>query len=234
MASRACVTQCLKDLSVNPKFILTSSDSPEVYLSILADVEDAVLEAAVKQYLSEANTFTPIATPGVLREKAMDLQMLALGVPTGGEAWGMVLAAGQYSGPRWCEDGGKLRDIALSGGSPAGYYSHLDQCGICNINPTAKENYDHPVVAQTVRLLGGRDAIITDNPMADRARFIDAYKEVVLRERTKAGMMPSVREFVQNRQTPMFDSVDPVYRIGGGVSDVVEIMEKRRARKDLE
>jgi hypothetical protein len=211
----------LKDLSVNPKFVLTGDNSPDVYMTILADVDDDVLEAAVMQYLSEANQFTPIATPGVLREKAMDLQMLALGVPTGGEAWGMVLAAVKSSGPQWCEVGGSLRDEALITGRTAVYYAHMKACGICNDQPTSGENYSHPVVRETVRLLGGRDAVVTDNPVSDRSRFIDAYKELVLRERTKAGMTKQVRAFVSERMY-MFDNIDPVYRIRGGVDDVVE------------
>jgi len=75
----------------------------------------------------------------------------------------------------------------------------MDTCEICTLGGL-KEVYSHPVVAETVKVLGGRDVIITDNPTADRARFIDAYREIVARERTKNAMLPVVREYVQDKQ----------------------------------
>ena len=70
----------------------------------------------------------------------------------------------------------------------------------------------------------------TDNPVADRARFTDAYKEIVMRERGKAGMTPNVKRFVNERtNTLLAAGVDPVNLIGEGVSNVLG-----RLRKDLE
>src|SRR5690349_9083007 len=62
-----------------------------LYHAVLGDLPADMAKAATIQYLSEGNPFFP--TPGVLRDKAMDLQLLAAGLPTAGEAWGMVLAA---------------------------------------------------------------------------------------------------------------------------------------------
>jgi hypothetical protein len=45
--------------------------------------------------------------------------------------------------------------------------------------------------------LGGLDAILTDNPVADRARFIQAYDEVLEREQSIVGAVPEVRKFIQ-------------------------------------
>jgi hypothetical protein len=167
----------------------------DTFMIVLEDLPAETILAAARQYLS-TETFFP--TPGKLRELAMDLQMLSMGVPTPGEAWGMVLTARRYVGSKWCAVGVELRDQAISTRSayPKEYYEHMDSCDFCTASGGFKDVYSNGVVEATVRLLGGRDVILTDNPVADRARFIEAYREVVARERTKAAMLPDVQEYV--------------------------------------
>jgi hypothetical protein len=59
------------------------------------------------------------------------------------------------------------------------------------------------VVEQTVKRLGGLDALMTDNPAADRARFIDAYREIVSLERKDAGRIPEVSKFIDARRAEL-------------------------------
>lgn len=203
MATRAQIAraillmQFLPNSPVNDRNVETVVDTFELVLSDLP-VED--VDAAARQYLS-VGTFFP--TPGVLRETAMDLQLLAIGVPTSTEAWGMVRSGLKLIESVFCEAGALLRDGYLSQqttGNLVLYSQHVDACSICTLGGGYREQYAHPVVAETVRLLGGRDVILTENVVADRARFVEAYREVVARERMKTAMLPEVSKFVADKK----------------------------------
>jgi hypothetical protein len=175
------------------------NETVNLFFAVLGDLPADMAKAATIQYLSEGNPFFPM--PGVLRDKAMELQMLAAGLPTAGEAWGMVLTANRPANPVFCDEGARLRDAVNNAdtywSSLKEYSRHVDECEKCDLGGY-RENYRHPAVAETVKLLGGRDAILTDNPAADRARFLEAYREVIASEKMKMGMTPRVAEFVEN------------------------------------
>ncbi len=60
---------------------------------------------------------------------------------------------------------------------------------------------------------GGRDVILTDNPVSDRKQFIDAYREVIARERMKMGMTPTVARFVEDNR-PLLDDRRAAFETG--------------------
>jgi hypothetical protein len=177
------------------------TETVDLFHAVLEDLPAEMVKAATVQYLSEGNPFFP--TPGTLREKAMDLQLLAMGIPTPAEAWGMVLNGLEMSHARFCEEGARLRDACNNAADYMGALiaskRHDKDCSICDYGGF-REDYKHPAVTETVRLLGGRDVILTDNPTADRARFIDAYREIVAKEKMKMGMTPTVARFVEDKR----------------------------------
>ena len=188
----------------------------ETFFLLLEDLPADMVKAATVQYLSEGNPFFP-SNPGVLRDKAMDLQMLAMGIPSPAEAWGMVLTSTEYIPPVFCEIGAPLRDATMTSASNywqaiKAYDAHMETCTICNLGGF-RENYKHSAVAETVKLLGGRDVILTDNPVADRARFIEAYKEIVAREKKVMGMTPVVARFVEDNR-PLLDDKRAAFDTG--------------------
>jgi hypothetical protein len=171
------------------------------YHAALGHWSDEILEMAALHYRS-TETFFP--TAGVLNNKVLDMQMLAAGIPTAGEAWSQVLTALRYVETVLCEDGNDLR-LSITGTSTdwiksqRDYDEHRRLCQICK-QGGLQEVYSHPVVAETVRLLGGRDVLMTDNPAADRKQFIDAYRERVAIEGRKFIMPPQVKEFIQEQR----------------------------------
>lgn len=212
MANRQQITASILMMQFLPNSPITDDNVERVidtFVIVLEDLPAEAVHAAARQYLS-TEVFFP--TPGRLREIAMDLQMLSFGVPTPGEAWGMVLSARRYVSSIWCPVGAELRDMAigLSAAHPKEYYDHLNSCEECKPSGGFKDTYSSSVVEETVRLLGGRDAIITDNPMSDRARFMDSYREVVARERTKTAMLPEVQEYVITKRDTMQIGIDKV------------------------
>ena len=169
---------------------------------VLGHWDDEVLDAAILHYKS-TETFFP--TPGTLNNKILDIQLIAVGLPTAGEAWSQVLDAIQYTASVYCDDGVEIRKRLSEriGGeymtAIAEYSKHTDSCTVC-ISGGYAEHYDHPAVAETVRLLGGRDALFTDNPAADRKQFVDAYRERLQIEGRKHIMPPAVKGYIASQQ----------------------------------
>ena len=175
----------------------------DVFHAVLQDLDAELGRAAALHYLSN-KTFFP--APGDLRAKAMEINTLADNVPSPAEAWGQVLGAIQHVPSVWCERGANLRD-AIDGkigkeywNAIGNYADHKRDCTECKTGGLG-EVYGHKVVEQTVKMLGGRDVLMTDNPTADRARFIEAYKEIVAREKAKDEMLPAVRQMVEKQKT---------------------------------
>jgi len=100
-----------------------------------------------------------------------------------------------------------LRNLAMEAGESndgAGYTSalreilgHSPTCRECRVAHT-EEVYCHPVVEQTVRRLGGRAALFTENLAADRARFLEAYEEILGRAVVEAGRLPEVANWLES------------------------------------
>lgn len=202
MADRDYIDSIVEKLSYLPNCPIKAEKDivpvSEMFFVILKDLSPALLDKAVLYYLGQSTPFFPM--PGTLRQKALELQMAALEIPTGTEAWGMVLNRG-YRAAIACGEAEQIRAelSTLVGGAYLAKIKalnmHEQSCGICS--PVSFEPvYAHPLVAKTVHMLGGLDAILTDNPTADRARFVDAYNEILERERSKIGMVPEVREYV--------------------------------------
>jgi hypothetical protein len=213
------VINLVKDLPGSPIKDKESMDNlMNLYTAVLEDLPVEMVRTATVQYCSEGNPFFPM--PGVIRDKAMELQLLALGIPTPAEAWGMVLHARQYIPGTFCEAGAALRrDVE---GNPADYWQalndygdHMNACTVCD-KGGFQDVYGHAAVEETVKLLGGRDVVLTENEVADRARFIEAYKEIVKRERMRLAMLPSVAAYIE--------TVKPV-QIGAG-SAVKQLSER--------
>lgn len=192
-----------------PDFQQSAGQIVDSYLDILEDLEENALRVAALHYRSR-QTFFP--TPGDLRKTAIELYFMAGGIPSPIEAWGQVLNARQYVAPKFCDECSRLahcmdeaqriHDDAAYRANHKLYSDHLDSCLICN-KGGFREVYGHAVVAETVRLMGGREALFTENPTADRARFADDYKVIVEREKTKATLLPAVKEYVAEKRAQL-------------------------------
>jgi hypothetical protein len=107
--SKSGVNQCMARLGVAYPHHFKQADldadfALQVYHEILDDVDDGLLMAATKQWLSSAHPFHP--SPGELRDLA--LRMVEHDELSADEAWAEVLAAvrfvGSYGVPVWSND----------------------------------------------------------------------------------------------------------------------------------
>ena len=83
----------------------------DIYHSDLHDIDTDLLNAAIVHYRTGASPFFP--SSGQIREKATELQLLAMGIPTAAEAWAQVQNAWQYREAVFCETGANIRNSYL-------------------------------------------------------------------------------------------------------------------------
>jgi hypothetical protein len=56
--------------------------------------------------------------------------------------------------------------------------------------------FDNPITAQVVNQLSWRYLCLSENPVADRAHFIQAYQVLIEREKNSDHRLPMVNEFI--------------------------------------
>jgi hypothetical protein len=201
MANKDDVTRALLGLQHLANSPIKDTNVSKIVAQYQADLEDLpadILHAAVVHYRTSPSPFFP--TSGQLREKATELLLLAMDVPTAAQAWAQVLEAPRLESVV-CNIGNLLYQ-AVDTASPDDYWTlvmeyklHCDKCDTCKTGVTY-EHYDHPIVARVVKKLGGRERILTDNLPADRAQFIRAYMDIVMRETKKATMPKQLKNAV--------------------------------------
>lgn len=107
--SKSGVNQCMARLDVAYPHHFKQADldadfALQVYHEILDDVDDDLLMAATKQWLSTAHPFHP--SPGELRDLA--LRLVTRDEPSADEAWVEVMQAmrypGYYGSPVWSNE----------------------------------------------------------------------------------------------------------------------------------
>ena len=141
----------------------------DLFMDILGDLPADSLKAALRSYCSEDHEFAPM--PGQIRSRVVEMLVRAAGVPTSGEAWGVII--GSYE--------------RMPGGNMAGGgHSPI---------------LDNPLVVEAVKELGGYTADLYENQMANRAHFFKIYEvlyDQVLRDK---GQLPIVRAYIEaNKQ----------------------------------
>ena len=210
MATTQAIARVLVEMKYHANSPMTKGNTKEIvnsYSGDLSDIPENLLEAAAKHYRT-TERFFPQA--GALRQKAMELMVDAMEIPTAAEAWGYVLTAIKSRPAIDCKEGARLRSEI--DGKAAGEYwralwehdKHVKDCQYGSRGGSV-EDYHHPAVERTVQLLGGRSLLLTDNSVSDRARFIQAYDEIVGREKKRAIMHHEVKEFVDETRALLED-----------------------------
>ena len=139
------------------------------YHIALQDIDVDLLGQVVQHIISTA-TFFPSA--GEIRRAAFRLAEIGLGIPTAQDAWAEVSAM--------------IRKGFWDTGN--GWYE---------ARAPRTEDWSHPLVQKAVDAVGGWLALRTsENVVADRARFLEAYGVYVSRYREQEQMLPGVRQAV--------------------------------------
>lgn len=169
----------------------------DTYYEALKDLPLEMLKAAASAYLATGQFFP---TPGNVRERAVDIALLSMGVPTAGEAWGQVMNGKGILHSVRCPAGETLR-LAVDGKIGREYWlalenysAHVDNCVDCYDD---RSDGWHPTVKAAFDSMGGDRGVFTDNMSADRARFMDQYRAFVEREVLRFSMPANVRGYIE-------------------------------------
>jgi len=138
-----------------PNFVL-KPETIQLYVSFLADIDDAALDQAMKTCIARGKFFPTIAE---IREAAANLTTANL--PAAAEAWGEVLE--------------QMRRV--------GSYRQPE--------------FSNPVISRVVSYFGWRELCISENLVADRARFLQAYEAEVQRGQETLQLLPETRQAIQ-------------------------------------
>lgn len=96
----------------------------------------------------------------------------------------------------------ELRDIALQIARPE-IPSAIEAWGevekqMVSIGHVGVPQFSHPLIGAMVKYLGGwKKLCLSENGVADRARFIDGYKQLEVREQKEMQMLPQVKELTK-------------------------------------
>ena len=143
----------------------------DAYYPLLCDLDTEMLAMAAAHVASEA-TFFPVASE--IRKTAFHLAEVAAGIPSAQDAWAEVTKAVQRGG---------FYDKSR------GYWQQ---------RPPQTDDWSHPLIEKAIDAVGGFHALRTsDNVVADRARFLEAYDRYVERHRESDRMLPNVQQAVR-------------------------------------
>jgi len=83
-------------------------------------------------------------------------------------------------------------------GVPSSYQAWQETLSqICDVGSYGNPEFTSPLIAETVRLIGWRNLCMSENQVADRARFIQAYEQLSDRAARDEIMLPQVREYIE-------------------------------------
>jgi hypothetical protein len=157
-----------------------------IYWEVLRDIPTELLQTAARQCMATLKFFPK---PAELREQALELVMMTLGIPNANDAWAEVTRklGGNF---RWREINGKMV-LEVTGMLVVTEAGHLQAR-----NPT-EEDWSTPLIQKTIDGVGGWAMLrASENQVSDRAQFLRAYETYAMRELQTARLLPETRRAV--------------------------------------
>lgn len=111
----------------------------------------------------------------------------------------------------------ELRRMSLN--VPTAYAAWEEVCRQIQINggDFGKPVWSSPLIAQAVGYLGWRNLRMSEDPISDRMRFIQAYDQLVARAEKEEMLIPEVREFIEDRGAKLLRSMDQIRQLASGM-----------------
>jgi len=104
----------------------------------------------------------------------------------------------------WCPSVGQIRSCAFDmldreSGVPTAWDAWAEVTRRFGTHGHSRlPEFSHPLIKQAVDGVGGWRALcMSENAIADRARFVQAYETLAKRERAQSRMLPQVREMLE-------------------------------------
>lgn len=78
--------------------------------------------------------------------------------------------------------------------------------------------WSNPLVAKAVKSLGWRNLCMSENQTADRARFIQAYEQLMERAEKEQMLIPEVREYLEDHGARLLDAPSQIKQLTKGMT----------------
>jgi hypothetical protein len=157
-----------------------------IYFDVLHDIPIELLHNAARQCVATLKWFPK---PSEIREQAIELIMIALGIPTANDAWAEVTRR-MNNAFRVHEVDGKVT-LGITG-----MYELTPQGYLTRRQPTAQD-WSTPLIQKAIDGIGGWTALqMSDNPISDRTQFLRAYERYSMRQLQIARLLPETRQAV--------------------------------------
>jgi hypothetical protein len=197
-----------------------------IYSSLLEDLPDDILKAAVK-HCASTNTFFPV--PGEIRAAAAHLGKLSNRVPSGDEAWSELV--NRAHAPRsiqqvcpecfrleaensrlteeitaavWARDHALHDKLLIELNLILRTQHSRRACPDCE-TVTIEYRWSHPLVGEVAHRLGWPARFWSDTIGVDRGRFIKTYESEMERRTGESILLPAVREYVDDQRALLDD-----------------------------
>lgn len=164
------------------------------YLDILGDLPADLLRRAGAE-AAKKGTFFPAASE--IRAAAIEMRDAAEHLPTAQDAWAEICRIKDQGGITVSQ---RLAWVTFPDGT------REQVCVFTERRAPERDDWSHPLIDQALRGIGGWNMLMdSDLPAAERARFLEAYKDCLKRYRDERDMLPQVRE-----------AIEAIRRVGGG------------------
>lgn len=172
MANIQTISNVLMEIQAAYPSWKATEDTIKVWTVYLVDMDDALLVAAIRSFISSSDHAFAPSIPEI-RKAAAELKRQASGIPTAYEAWEDLLKAG--SGTKRKLEG--------------------------NVITTWEYEFRHPLVKAIAQQLGWPIRFPNlENEMADRSHYIKAYDQALTATTKTEMQLPQVTKFIASAQ----------------------------------
>jgi len=79
-------------------------------------------------------------------------------------------------------------------------------------------DWSSPLIAKVIKSLGWRNLCMSENQVADRARFIQAYEQLTERAEREQMLIPEVKGYLEDRGARLLDAPDAIKQLAKGMT----------------
>jgi hypothetical protein len=126
-----------------------------------------------------------------------------------------VCQTGRAFAPSIGEIRGAVADIRrTASNTPSAYEAWQIVCrAITEIGSYGSPQFESPLIDRVVRNLGWRNLCLSENQVADRARFLQAYEQLLERATKEEMLLPEVRHYIEERGAVLLDTPNEIKQL---------------------
>jgi hypothetical protein len=119
-----------------------------------------------------------------------------------------ITQAGRAFAPSIGEIRGAVSDLRRAATNVPSAYDAWQEVGsqIVSVGSYGAPAFSSPLIERTVRNLGWRNLCMSENQIADRARFVQAYEQILERATKEDIMLPSVKGYIEERGAQLLNA----------------------------